>query len=311
MNREAPSFGLQDFSVGGVGPNGASDTQAGDHPAAVTTTLDYATKSDLEAGNPLRSVDARQEPKTEIVDLPLGFVGDPLAAGQCPESTLYDTGRGLFKPCPAASQVGVVAIESEGRIKLEGLYNVVTEPGYPALFGFEFLGTDVYLRPRVMPTPSGYALSVPARHPTHGGTTWKITGGHAVTFATARTGWRGGRSVPRRSLRTDRLLSHPPEGSAPNGLLGEPAIGWPREASPYYAASSDPGRERLQPAAISTRRSKSQPEEKQADTPSGYEVDLKVPQAPNLAPALATPPEGRCPDAARRRVGVPRAATGS
>src|ERR1700682_1319542 len=40
VNAQDPAFGIQDFSVGVHGPSGASDAQAGDHPGALTTTID-------------------------------------------------------------------------------------------------------------------------------------------------------------------------------------------------------------------------------------------------------------------------------
>lgn len=285
VNGEAPSFGVQDFSVGVYGPNGVSDAQAGDHPGALTTTLDYTTKADFRGT--LRDVfDAVEDPKTEIVDLPLGFVGDPLAAEQCPESTLATSNVEGHTPCPADSQVGVVEIKSEKAVKLVKIYNVVPEPGYPALFGFEFLGTDVYLRTRVLPTSAGYMLSVSVPDVPRA-VNEKITG-VMLTFFGDPAEQDGGSNL---SL---ALFTNPTDCSTPPLKARIEMDSWvnpqhwvAKEASMYEASATQgvTGCNLLQfNPTIEVA-----PEETQADTPSGYEVDLKVPQAANLYPIPATP----------------------
>ncbi len=107
VNGGAPSFGVQDFGFGVYGSDGvAGDTRAGDHPEALLTALDFATEKTF--GNfPTLLV---QEPKTTIVDLPFGFVGDPLAAGRCPATILRGGNEGGIK-CPASSRVGSADVE--------------------------------------------------------------------------------------------------------------------------------------------------------------------------------------------------------
>ena len=295
VNREATSFGLQDFSVGVYGPNGASEAQAGDHPGAVTTTIDYATKPDLEAEAYLRFLPV-QEARTEIVDLPLGFVGDPLAAAQCPESTLYNSGQGYFTPCPAGSQVGVVGIESEGSFNEDGglgkIYNMVPEPGYPALFGFELLGTSVYLRPRVIPTPSGYALSV-AVPDVPRAVQEKITG-VTITFFGDPAEQDGGSGSPAAFFTNPSdCASGPLKATFEMDSWVDPGRWVSKTTSPSYETTmyeASPGQGVSGCNLLQFNPTiEVAPEETQADTPSGYEVVLRVPQAPNLAPVLATP----------------------
>jgi hypothetical protein len=286
VNGEAPSFGVQDFSVGVNGSSGLTDAQAGDHPSALTTTLDYTTQSDFNAQYPGLYFLAVQEPKIEIVDLPLGFVGDPLAGEQCPESTLSYTEVAGHKPCPVDSQVGVAELESEKTIKLVRVYNVVPEPGYPAMFGFEFLGTSVLLRTRVLPTSSGYALSVSVPDvPRAVGE--KITG-VVLTFFGNPAEHDGGASSSLALFTNPTACSEPPsKARIEMDSWVDPQQWVAKEASMYEASAAQEvsGCNLLafNPTIEVT------PEETQADTPSGYEVDLKVPQAPNLAPDLATP----------------------
>src|ERR1700726_338705 len=188
VNGEPPSFGIQDFSIGVHDPSGASDTQAGDHPGALTANIHYTSKLDSQFGTSL----AVQEPKTEIVDFPVGFVGSALAAGQCPESTLLGT-NSHERHCPADSQVGTVAVDKEDGAELFKVYNVVPEAGYPAMFGFEIAEVVVIMRARIVPTSSGYALSVSAPYVPRS-TFIKVTGLSLTFFGDPAEGNGGGSS---------------------------------------------------------------------------------------------------------------------
>ncbi len=286
VNEEAPSFGVQDFSVGVYGSDGLGDAQAGDHPGALTTTLDYTTESDFNASYPGLFFLAVQEPKNEIVDLPLGFVGDPLAAAQCPESTLLGSNGGFYKPCPADTQVGVAEIEFEKTATLVKVYNVVPEPGYPAMFAFELLGTNVFLRTRVVPTSSGYMLSVSVPDVPRAASA-KVTGIMLTLFGDPAEQDGGSSS----SL---ALFTNPTDCSTPPSRARlemdswvNPQL-WVTKETPMYEASATQGLSGCNLLAFNPTIEVT-PEETQADTPSGYEVDLKVPQTANLSPVLATP----------------------
>ena len=153
VNQQDPEFGPQDFAVGVYGGQLGADTLAGDHPSSVSVKIDATTKLNPQGGG-----EPVQEPRSEIVDLPLGFVGNPLAAAQCPESTVY--GRGQPRECPAASQVGIIAIANHLEQQEYRIYNMVPEPGYPATFAFEIAETVVLMPVRVLPSAQGYELSV-------------------------------------------------------------------------------------------------------------------------------------------------------
>lgn len=104
VNGEEPAFGMEDFGVGVLGPEGTPDVQAGDHPATIATTIDFRTtlnsnREELSKGSfPFLPV---QVPKTQLVRLPLGLVGDPLAAAQCSEAAVIARLR-----CPPAARSG-------------------------------------------------------------------------------------------------------------------------------------------------------------------------------------------------------------
>jgi hypothetical protein len=129
----AASFGLN------TEIDGTPSTQAGAHPYQATVAgMTFATNPPnaalalLPAGGGLR--DAQ-------VELPNGFVIDPLATKQCKESELTSGPNG----CPANSQIGVVAIPLSlfAGLGIEPpmrpLFNMVPPPGHPAELGFEVL----------------------------------------------------------------------------------------------------------------------------------------------------------------------------
>ncbi|HEX3239113.1 MAG TPA: hypothetical protein VHR18_03125 [Solirubrobacterales bacterium] len=114
-------------------------TQAAGHPPAGLTDFEVNTKPLLEGGGP-------EAPLKEVrVDLPEGLNVDPQAVPQCPKAN--------FEASPAscaASEVGtsyVTAISAALPLQLPfPVYNLVPDPGTPALFGFNVafpLITDV------------------------------------------------------------------------------------------------------------------------------------------------------------------------
>jgi len=279
VNGETPPFGLQDFSVGVYGQNGASDNQAGDHPGALTTTIDYTTQ--LDSGESFDPLHAVQEPKTEIVNLPLGFVGNPLAAGQCTESALYN-----YAHCPADSQVGTVMIERPGFVWMDKVYNMVPEPGYPAMFAFQFANDDILMRARVLPSSSGYVLSVSV--PDVSRSTFVKVSGVTLMFFGDPAEQDGNSSSPAAFFTNPTDCTAPPLRASIEMNSWVNPQHWVSKEAPMYEANPTQGMSGCNMLQFNPTIELA-PETTQADTPSGYEADLKVPQTPNLAPVLATP----------------------
>jgi hypothetical protein len=94
--------------MGALNPEGTSDTQASSHPATQTAVLDWTSLVTDVDGSPFNP--AVQEAKTEIFDLPPGFVGNAQVLDRCPVVAVEEA---TLKPgrCPAASQVGYVNVE--------------------------------------------------------------------------------------------------------------------------------------------------------------------------------------------------------
>jgi hypothetical protein len=276
----ASSFGPQDFGVGVYDVGGAPDAQAGDHPGMVTTTVDY--KTDLSGLGSLYT--PVQEPKTMTVDLPLGLVGGPLAAEQCPESDLYG------EHCSPDSQVGVAALDKSGRVELVKIYNLIPEAGYPALFGFELDNAAVFMRTRILPSSAGYRLSISVPDAPRPEAS-KITGVTLMLFGDPAE--RDGETSASTAFFTNpaNCAASPFEGAMMGRVEMDSWVNpehWVSLRAPVYRASAAravSGCDMLQfDPTIAVA-----PETTQVDTPSGYEVDVKVPQAANVWPVLATP----------------------
>ena len=103
LNPSSPlSFGLADFSSYLADLGGAADTQAAGHPNALRTSFDVVSAFN-PVGNTFGATRSVEDVKEVVVDLPVGLVGDPQAAQQCP---LHDLVSGAESSgCPAASQV--------------------------------------------------------------------------------------------------------------------------------------------------------------------------------------------------------------
>ncbi len=163
---------IDDFGFGVTGLDGSPDTQAGDHPYAVSTSLGF-TSENIGGGlfSPPEGI------KDVVTDLPLGLAGSVLAAPRCPFTDLEKVGHPGSEihvqvyDCPADTRVGNVTVFTDlaGRVQSSVaetdfpsvLYNMVPEHGYPAEFAFGLGGAgDVRLFASVALTAAGYVLRV-------------------------------------------------------------------------------------------------------------------------------------------------------
>jgi hypothetical protein len=285
VNGPTVAFGLQDFGADVLGVAGEAEGQAGGHPATLTTTMDYNTKLNRINPGELLNFESVNEPKTEIVDLPAGLIGNPTVLETCAESAVVGTHLHPSK-CPTDSQVGYVTVESQGGAsEIIDLFNVPPEGGYPAEFGFEFDGTVVMLRPRLLPSRDGYVLSTSV-----GGLprsiTIKVTGARVTFF---------GDPGERAGVATGGAFFTDPDDCAAGPLRARVEMDswvdpsdWVEAETPMFEASSSQGVTGCS-SLVFQPSIQVEPETTTADTPSGYEVDVRVPQAANVPGVLATP----------------------
>jgi hypothetical protein len=125
------AFGFEALDVEILNADGSPATQAGSHPFAMTTTVDFNV--DSETGQPEESV------KDLLVDLPPGLVGDPTAVPRCSNEdflTLRDSGPLALTPsCSNASAVGFIAARAANTPppgEFAVAYNLAPPPGVAA-----------------------------------------------------------------------------------------------------------------------------------------------------------------------------------
>jgi hypothetical protein len=281
-----PSFGVHAFGVTAYGPDGQADVQAGSHPESLSTsiTLNSRLETTEHEGFEAR-FQAIEEQKTEIVNLPLGLSGDPLAVPTCRESTLRGTNEGT-QHCPPGSRVGTVELEWGGQVHLFPIFNVVPEPGYPAEFGFELVGTVVLVRARVLPSPDGYVLSVAAPDiPRSIGV--KVSGA-TLTFFGDPAEVDGSFTPPAAMFTNPSDCSSGPLGATLELDSWVNPQGWSQYSTGVYEASAGTGVSGCNLLQFDPRLAVT-PERAQADEPSGYGVELSVAQPASVAPILAPP----------------------
>jgi hypothetical protein len=304
LNASSPeAFGINHLSETAVGEDGAADTQAGDHPYAFTTSFNLNTVSHYTTTTHEYSHRPVQDLREIAVDLPPGFVGDPQAVvAQCPLYAL-DINTGVTD-CPKDSEVGVLTItEADGgrfwtsnvrevalaNAKTTPIYNMVPEAGHPAEFGFTYLGQPVLLYGGLVHAAGaagGYVLQVRSPGlPNVAITSVSMTffgdpserdaeGGSPSAFFTNPTDCSAG---PLRS----RIEADSWED--PKDATSQEREEWPSGEATAYPQLTGCELLRFEPTIALV------PETSTADTPSGYAVEVAVPQFQNAFPVVATP----------------------
>jgi hypothetical protein len=303
VTAQVPPFGIADFSTLDANAAGGQDTQAGDHPSALVTTFDINTVVSPDP-SAQKKIEGVEDLKDVVIDLPLGLVGDAQATPKCPAYDL--TGDEAFR-CPPDTFIGTIAVNTPGEgfapSSLEGepspIVNVQPEAGYPAQFGFTLASKGVMLYAKVVSTSSGYVLQV-----TSPGITRVIKAkGAKLTFfgdplAQEPFGNRPGTPAAFFTNPTDCAAAPQATTIYADSWENPAAVPLNSDGSPNFAAANfgEPQWKKAEsplPPVTGCERVQfnptieAKPETTQADTSSGYQVDIKVPQ--NEEPAgLAT-----------------------
>jgi uncharacterized repeat protein (TIGR01451 family) len=168
-------FEVNEFAFEAGFAGGLAASQAGAHPWEITTSLgvpatDGPAKGSV-VGEPHLFSPARNI-KTVSVELPVGFLGDPLATERCTESTLREGACGTRNPHSEVGVFGLIQTGSiEGQFSYTGdrdpipccsaIYNMVPEAGYPAEFGFTYAKTiPLLMYANLVHTGTGYRVRV-------------------------------------------------------------------------------------------------------------------------------------------------------
>jgi uncharacterized repeat protein (TIGR01451 family) len=301
-------FGLSLFELASVGEAGEPDTQAGSHPFELTSTLAFtvAGRESVESESPL----ALAAPKDLDISLPPGLLGNAAAIPRCSQQTFMEMER---PNCPLDTQVGTIKAFFYGSFHSHvfPVYNLVALPGEPAELGFS-IGTGrvpLFLGVR---GNGEYGLTasledIPEAGPLQGAilTLWGVPA--ASSHDIEREGTQGEGGLPSESC-APKLVAGVLEG-CPSGAQEAPFLTLPSRCQgsklavgveydswehPVTPLEAFPG-EAVVPAVLTGCEALSfspsltlTPESTQAGAPSGYTLDLHVPQDEDPR-ALATP----------------------
>ncbi len=279
-------LGIASFTSDTTNQDGTPATQAGSHPYQSVTSFLFTTNNQ---GLPTENV------KDVQVDLPPGLIGDPNATSKC---TIQELDQNA---CPGASQVGQIGLTvnlGSGPTTLtQPLYNLVPTAGVAAQFGANVLVVNSFVDV-VVRTGGDYGLrtlvnNISANLPVIG-TSLTLWGTPWDPSHDANRVCPGGGSPCSVGGDPKPLLTMPTACSGPLTTTLK-ANSWQDQtdfANASYQSQDSSGN----PVGItgcgrlSINPSLSvQPDTTVADSPTGLNVDVHVPQAPDTPTALATP----------------------
>jgi len=145
---------IESFDVGyEADASGTPSTQAGSHPYQQPNSITYVNGPDPDVSFKTTETD----PKDIEVKLPPGFLGDPTVIQGC---TVAELGSGPGQYCPDSAAIGIAKLSFAGGFYGGSVpvFQMDTPPGRPALFAFKFITTTVLLDFHVR--PDDYGVSV-------------------------------------------------------------------------------------------------------------------------------------------------------
>ncbi len=170
VNGDPTGFGLERLELTPESENGSEDVEAGSHPFQMTTVFDLnqklelGTKGEVVPGAPALEKDLRFK-------LPPGLIGDANVLGnanavqQCDGVDFGAFDEGDVNSCPNDTVIGVAAVTFFDPISLNfatsvvPVFNLVPARGEPARFGFEIVHVPIILDTSVR-TGEDYGVTV-------------------------------------------------------------------------------------------------------------------------------------------------------
>jgi hypothetical protein len=299
-------FGLASFSALIAGTDGTPEGRAAARPYELTA--DSGLVNGFREGPEGLLTDTTVEDVRDVaVDLPPGLIAGVRGTPTCTFAQLSSQGaagqQGL-SGCPVESAVGHIRTFPKGGVTVNStVFNMVPERGVAAEFGYaDPLGGSHVLYAGLVPTPAGYLTRITARELPQIALTDLIVNFYGDPAT--RDGTATEETVPTFTnpsdcdgvpLKTEIHIDswqHPgtynPDGS-PN--FSEPNWVTATSESPPVSGCNQLS---FEPTITAT------PETNRADSPTGFEVDLKVPQGegtetpgtPPLKTAVVTLPAG-------------------
>jgi hypothetical protein len=293
-------FGASSVKLFADHADGTPDFQAGDHPYELTTLLDLNSEfRRIPTGGV--AANAVEDVKDVVVDLPMGFLGSSQAAPKCSLAQLASSDH-----CPSGTAVGHLFSSPQSSVSVDSpIYNMTPEHGFAAEFGYQDLlhGTHV-LYANVVPTEAGYVLRTVGREvPQVPLTNIVVTfygdpaekdrsGQQPVSLFTNPAACEGGTVTTGVYLDSWQHPGRIEADGAPD--LSDP--NWVASSSRLAEQARAP-EESIEPGEITgcndltfaPRAVIVEPDTHAADSPSGLDVKIEVPQ-PESPGVLATPP---------------------
>ena len=146
------SFGFEDADVTFARADGSPATGAGSHPFAMTSTLDFNTEIDSESGKEV----LEGSPEDLIVELPPGFVANPLAVPACSIADFLSVDEDHpTSNCSDVTALGTLETRAPGETgeAISPVFNLVPSPGTVAKLGFVVGTVPMTLEIHVNPSP--------------------------------------------------------------------------------------------------------------------------------------------------------------
>lgn len=315
IDAEPVPFGLSLFDVGIADESGYGETQAGSHPYELTASLAFNISAREQP--PSEAPLANAAPKDLEVAFPPGLVGNPSAVPQCSQQAFLELEE---LNCPLDSQVGTVKPYFYGGSFHSAVYpvfNIVPPAGDPVELGFSVAGIGHIPMFFHLRGDGEYGLTaslneIPESGPLQGAmlTLWGVPadGNHDLEregtfgqghqqdgeFCKPRVEVEGGVekqvSCPS-GIAARPFLTLPSKCQASGLAVGAQTDSWESPGPPFQSPATMPiaaeaitGCEQLSFTPSLTLA----PETTQAGAPSGYTIDVHVPQNEDPT-ALATP----------------------
>jgi hypothetical protein len=278
----------------------ASTYQAGAH-ADLTTSFDFAHKASVEE-------ETYNDVKNTIVNLPAGFIGNNTAVPTCTDAQLATKNEFGFTQCPAASQVGVISLDlATGEPGLPPnrftapVYNMQSNTGVAATLGFSVGGDITQILPvSVRPSDTGITVTSPSieglDEPKHVVVT--VWGVPASPLHNAQRGLASEEREPGKPIITNPggqevHIPIKPFLSNPTACAGVPLVATMTADSWEEPESWSEARTELSPIRGCERNPfdpsfEAQPTTTSAESPSGLNATLVVPQTYEDPESLAT-----------------------
>jgi hypothetical protein len=284
------------LAVAFAGLDGMADVQAGAHPYELTARIDLNNEFRRDAHAYGVVATSVQDLRDIVFDLPLGFLGSALATPQCTYSQLSAHIEHGIASCPPDTIIGHIFTEPQaggvGSTSVDGpIYNMVPDRGFAAEFAFADSQQAPHgLYASVVPSAAGYVL----RSTTPEISQVTLTDIEITLFGepTVRDGG-GNTPVP--------FFTNPSDCSGEPLVTSLHADSWQSpgryngDGTPDFSDPAWVGATSVSPPVVGCDRLRFdpslsvRPETSVGNTPTGLNVDLKVPQ--NEEPeTLVTPP---------------------